>query len=174
MGWRAQLVSDDVLATLVPAEFGEPSLECGARRRALLHLDLAEQGERGDQLVIKAAPLARRQRPWLSLGGSPGRTPGHSLRARLIKETRSASGRVSVDPSSSLPIVQLATTASRSPFGRRTRSASPNLDTAATHQDLGACEEDGTEQLTAPGFRCQPDWLAVDQLLRMNSVTTLA
>ena len=46
-------------------------------------------------------------------------------------------------PSCSLPIVQLAATASRSPFGRRTRSATPNLDPVTTHQGFGACEQDG-------------------------------
>ena len=38
-----------------------------------------------------------------------------------------------------LPIVRLAATVSRSPCGRRMRSASPNLDAASTHPVPGAC-----------------------------------
>jgi hypothetical protein len=50
-------------------------------------------------------------------------------------------------PSSSLPIVQLAATASRAALtGRRTRSATPTLDPATTHKGFGACEQERGRQ----------------------------
>ena len=92
-------------------------------------------------VMIKAAPLARRQRPGLCLGRSARAHAGPLTEGALIKEAHSALTRCT-PRSSSLPIVQLAATASRPALrGRRMRSATPSLDPATTHQDLGACEE---------------------------------
>jgi hypothetical protein len=75
--------------------------------------------------------------PGSALGGPPGAHAGPLTLAQID------TGQVQRSPSSSLPIVQLAATVSRSPFGVARDSAPPNLDTATTHQDLGACEKDG-------------------------------
>jgi len=66
-------------------------------------------------ILIKAAPLrgtaARRQRLGL-YDGTPGRTPGRNL-AHWSRWLKQAAARYSAGPSSLLPIVQLAVTASR-------------------------------------------------------------
>src|SRR5215468_8634921 len=45
-----------------------------------------------DQERRLTAPLARRQRPGSALGGPPGRTPGHTARARRSRQLASGSG----------------------------------------------------------------------------------
>jgi hypothetical protein len=53
--------------------------------------------------------------------------------------------------SSPAPIVRLAVAASRSPFGRRMRSAAPNLDTATTRQEFAPTRKTGDVHPTIPG-----------------------
>jgi hypothetical protein len=90
-----------------------------------------------------AAPLARPP------PGSALETPARHGRAAAgqlsqIKHTRPASWPVLHQAVFSLPIVQLAATASRPPLRASLRDGFASLDPAATHKDRGACEQPGS------------------------------
>ena len=85
---------------------GSPALVCPLRCRIQPYLIKA----------APAAPLARRQRRPLALGGPARRTPGHALAARRSRQlTRHT--LLGAKPSSSSPIAQLADIASRAAMG---------------------------------------------------------
>jgi alkylated DNA repair dioxygenase AlkB len=50
---HTEFISDDGLAALIPAEVGELGLIRGTCRRDFLHLMLAQQGERGEEIVVE-------------------------------------------------------------------------------------------------------------------------
>jgi hypothetical protein len=76
--------------------------------------------------------VGTRAQPWETSRARAGPLTGGTR----MKMTQTVGGNGAAGPSSSLPIVQFAITVSRSPFGRRTRSASLNLDAATTHKGL--------------------------------------
>jgi hypothetical protein len=89
--------------------------------------------------------------PGSALGDPPGAHAGPRLAG--CTDQRSSSGHwpgTPREPSSSLGIVQLAATVSRSSFGRRTRSATPTIDPVTTHTGSGACGEDGRGRWPMP------------------------
>jgi hypothetical protein len=90
-----------------------------------------------DVLVDQGGTEQRRRWPGISALGSALRGPRAHAGPRTIGTAcaswlKCAAVEVQRDPPSSLPIVQLAATVSRLPFGRRTRSAPPNLDAVTT------------------------------------------
>jgi len=85
---------------------------------ALLDQGGAARGVAGPASALRALPWEAR----------PGRTPGHASQDTLIKAALRTPARYSAGPSSSLPIVQLAATASMAALrGRRKRSATPTI-----------------------------------------------
>ena len=108
----------------------------------------------GPERLIKAAPaapLARRQRRAQPFPRPARRTPGHACRGSQIKMTLGVAGRVASQAIFlGFRVSSSRTTASRRSLrSRRTRSASPTIDPAATHKELAPTRKDGEEQARA-------------------------
>ena len=110
-----------------------PTWDLGPLVTTLVTTPAAESGH----AYIKAAPAAALARPPAGLSLRPARrTPGHSRRRTQIKAARLSRRPVRRIAVFLAPIAQLpARHLSDSTPGRRTRSAAPTIDPAATSKD---------------------------------------